>query len=216
MLWFCRACAGGLVVLSVAAPAQAASPSDEQRLQEVIVSARSLEVTTPLELSNYGYDVEFVTSEQIRNNGFVDLPQALEMLVPGAYVAPQAGAFSYIDLSLQGSRRGDVLWTVDGVRINNRLYNSTAPTDTLPASMVERLEVMKGSHGLMYGTSAIAGVVNVVTRAFSDQPGGAVTLGMDSRDGIHADAWGRASLGDHRFVGWVSKNESDGFSPYTD
>src|SRR5690606_32026031 len=38
---------------------------------------------------------------------------------------------------------------------------------------------------------------------------------MDSRDGIHADAWGRASLGDHRFVGWVSKDESDGFSPYT-
>src|SRR5690606_38714676 len=39
---------------------------------------------------------------------------------------------------------------------------------------------------------------------------------MDSRDGVHADAWARGSLGDHRFVGWVSKNRSDGFSPYTD
>lgn len=212
-----RYMAGGFTAISLsvaAAIAQAASPADDA-LHEVIVSARSLETTTPLELSNYGYDVEFVTSEQIRNNGFVDLPQALEMLVPGAFVAPQAGAFSYIDLSLQGSRRGDVLWTVDGVRMNNRLYNTTPPTDTLPASMVERLEVMKGSHGLMYGTSAVAGVVNVVTRAFSDTPGGAVTLGMDSRDGVHADAWGRGAVGNHRFVGWVSKDESDGFSPYT-
>lgn len=204
--------------LSVSAPAALAAAvpdQDEQRLREVVVSARSLEVTTPLELSKYGYDVEFVTSEQIRDGGYVDLPQALEMLVPGAFVAPQSGAFSYIDLSLQGSRGGDVLWTLDGVRLNNRLYHATAPTDTLPASMVERLEVLKGSHGLMYGTAAVAGVVNVVTRAFSDEPGGAVTLGTHSRGGLHADAWGRGALGRHRFVGWVSKDRTDGFSPYT-
>jgi len=208
----------GIVVLSLSVPpaaALAASASGEEELREVIVSARSLEVTTPLELSKYGYDVEFVTSQQIRDGGYVDLPQALEMLVPGAFVAPQAGAFSYIDLSLQGSRGGDVLWTMDGVRLNNRLYHTTAPTDTLPASMVERLEVLKGGHGLMYGTAAVAGVVNVVTRAFSDQPGGAVTLGGNSRDGLHADAWGRGALGRHRPVGWGSKDESDGFVPYT-
>jgi outer membrane cobalamin receptor len=210
-----RRITGIALSLSVSATAALAAAAPDEDLREIIVSARSLEVTTPLELSGYGYDVEFVTAEEIRNGGYVDLPQALEMLVPGAFVAPQSGAFSYIDLSLQGSRGGDVLWTVDGVRLNNRLYHTTAPTDTLPASMVERLEVLKGSHGLMYGTAAVAGVVNVVTRAFSDEPGGAVTLGGHTRGGLHADAWGRGALGRHRFVGWVSKDESDGFSPYT-
>lgn len=211
-----RPVAGGIaaVSLSVAtAMAQSAAPVDDD-LHEVIVSARSLEVSTPLELARYGYDVDFVGSEEIRDHGFVDLPQALEMLVPGAYVAPQAGAFSYVNLSLQGSRNGDVLWTVDGVRMNNRLYNTTSPADTLPASMVERLEVMKGSHGLLYGTQAVAGVINVVTRSFAERPGGAITVGGDSRDGLHADAWGRGALGNHRFVGWVSKDRTDGFSPY--
>lgn len=210
-----RAPVAGLAALSaIAVAAQAAGPASEEELEEVIVLARSLEVTTPLELSKYGYDVEFVSGKQIRDHGFVDLPQALEMLVPGAYVAPQAGAFSYINLSLQGSRNGDALWTVDGVRINNRLYNTTSPTDTLPASMVERLEVMKGGHGLLYGTQAVAGVLNTVTRAFSDAPDGAVSLGTDSRDGVHANAYFRDTIGRQRFVAWASKDRTDGFSPY--
>lgn len=216
MLTTCRAPLAGLAALSAIASAiaQAAAPATEEELDEVIILARSLEVTTPRELSNYGYDVEFVTSQQIQDHGFVDLPQALEMLVPGAYVAPQAGAFSYINLSLQGSRNGDALWTVDGVRINNRLYNTTSPTDTLPASMVERLEVMKGGHGLLYGTQAVAGVLNTVTRAFSDTPDGALSLGTDSRDGVHANGYYRDTIGRQRFVAWASKDRTDGFSPY--
>src|SRR5690606_7112120 len=109
-----------------------------------------------------------------------DVAQSLEMLVPGLHLTTRHGAFSYIDLSLQGSRSSDVLWTVDGVRINNRLYNSTGPTDTLPSSMIERIEVLKGGQGLLYGTQAIAGVANVVTRGFSNEPDGGMTLGAGS------------------------------------
>jgi outer membrane cobalamin receptor len=150
----------------------------------------------------------------VKRQGFVDLTQALEMLVPGAYVATQAGAFSYINLSLQGSRTGDVLWTVDGVRINNRLYNGTSPADTLPASMVERVEVLKGGQGLLYGTQAAAGVINVVTKAFSETPDGAVSFGGDSRDGLHANGYFRGALGGNKFVAWASKDKTDGYSLY--
>ena len=48
----------------------------------------------------------------------------------------------------------DVLWLVDGIRINNRLYGGTTPLDTLPASMVERIEVLNGGQALFYGTRA--------------------------------------------------------------
>jgi vitamin B12 transporter len=206
---------GAAVLLAMnAAPAQAATPTEAEDLREVIVTARSLEVTTPLELSRYGYDVEFVGNEQVKRQGFVDVTQALEMLVPGAYLTTQAGAFSYVNLSLQGSRTADVLWTVDGVRINNRLYNGTSPADTLPASMIERIEVLKGGQGLLYGTQASAGVINVVTKAFSDKPDGAVMLGGDSRDGLHANGYFRGALGEHQFVAWASKDKTDGYSLY--
>jgi outer membrane cobalamin receptor len=210
----CLLLAGSALPMAIAPVFAAGAATDDEELREVIVTARSLEVTTPLELSRYGNNVNFVSSEDIRNQGFVDLTQTLEMLVPGAYVATQSGPFSYVNLSLQGSRTSDVLWTVDGVRINNRLYNTTSPADTLPSSMVERVEVLKGGQGLLYGTQAAAGVINVVTRAFSDDFGGAVSLGGDSNEGVHANGYLRGALGGHHFVGWGSLDKSDGYQVY--
>jgi outer membrane cobalamin receptor len=183
-------------------------------LEEIIVRARSLDTTLPIELAEYGADVEFVTATQVENHGFVDVTQALEMLVPGLFLTTQAGAFSYVNLSLQGSRTSDVLWTMDGVRMNNRLYNSTSPADTLPASMIERLEVLKGGHGLLYGTQAVAGVINVVTRGFSEETKGAFSVGVDGNDGIHVNGFVSGSIGEHKFVAWASKDETDGYPIY--
>jgi len=207
------AAAAALSLLCAAVRAAAAQDQDDE-LKEVIVSAHSLEVTIPLELSRYGTDVDFVSGAQIRQQGFVDVSQALEMLVPGAYVATQEGAFSYINLSLQGSRTGDVLWTVDGVRINNRLYDSTSPADTLPSSMVERIEVLKGGESLLYGTQAVAGVINVVTRGFSDKPDGALSAGGDTNSGLHLNGYARGTLDGNHLVAWASKDKTDGYSVF--
>lgn len=185
-----------------------------EEVERVIVTGRSLESTLPLELSRYGADLEIVSAEEIANHGFVDVAQSLEMLVPGVHLTTRHGAFSYIDLSLQGSRSSDVLFTVDGVRINNRLYNSTGPTDTLPSSMIERMEVLKGGQGLLYGTQAIAGVTNVVTKGFSDAPDGGVTLGTGSHGLVRTNAYYRDSAGDHQYAFWGSYDHTDGYETY--
>lgn len=183
-------------------------------VEAIEVVASGLEESLPLELARYGAPLEVVTGEQFRNAGFIDIPQALEFLVPGVTLTTQAGAFSYANISMQGSRNSDVLWTVDGVRIGNRLYNSSSPADTLPASMVERVEVLKGGQGLFYGTQAVAGVVNVVTRPFSDKADGALSAGLDSAGGSHLNGHARFALGEHRFVFWASQDESDGYDLY--
>jgi outer membrane cobalamin receptor len=206
--------AGMLSLVTGSALAQQPTTDPESTIQEVLVTERSIENTLPLELSRYGADLEIVTDSQVRNHGFVDVAQSLEMLVPGLHLTTQAGAFSYVNIQMQGSRASDLLWTMDGVRINNRLYNSTSPADTLPSSMIERLEVLKGSHGLMYGTQAIAGVVNVVTRGFSETTDGSVVLGTGS-DGIRRlNGYVRGALGGHKIVAWVSKDQSDGYEIY--
>ena len=183
-------------------------------VQEIIINSRSIESTLPLELARYGADLEIVTEQMIRNHAFVDVAQALEMLVPGVHLTTQAGAFSYVNLQMQGSRPSDVLWTLDGVRINNRLYNGTSPADTLPASMIERTEVLKGSHGLMYGTQAIAGVVNVVTRDFAETTQGGVTVGSGSHGLKRLNGYLRGKAGEHKLVGWASRDQSDGYEIY--
>lgn len=133
----------------------------------IVVTSQSLEDTLPQELSRYGNDVVTVSGKQIEDSGAVDVVKALET-VPGLYIRGRNGRFTYVDVSLQGSRTQDVLWTMDGIRLNNRLYGATSPNDTLPASMIERIEVLRGGERLFYGTQASAGVINVVTRSFTD------------------------------------------------
>ena len=97
--------------------------------EQVLVTGR-LEENLPARLAQLGTRVDTVTSVEIQNGGYIDAAQSLQTLVPGLYIAPKNGPFDYVDISFQGSRTEDVLWTVDGVRINNRLYGGTTPLDT--------------------------------------------------------------------------------------
>ena len=201
-----------------AAALAAKAPAEEEPalVEEIIVQAQRVEETIPLDLRRFGNRVEVITAEELQRGGFNDVAQGLQMTVPGLYLAPKNGAFDYVGCSLQGSRCQDILWLIDGVRINNRLYNSTSPLDTVPAHMVERIEVLYGGQGIFYGTQSVAGVVNIVTKSFSDSQGGRVGLGVDGNDGLHANVDYRASSGDHRFVLYASSDEADGIQPYKD
>jgi len=182
-------------------------------LQEVVVTA-SLEEEIPQQLAQYGTHVDTVSAEQIKTGGYIDVAQALEDSVPGLYMVSKNGPFDYVNISLQGSRTEDVLWLVDGIRINNRLYAGTTPLDTIPASMIERIEVLDGGQALFYGTQAVAGAINIVTKAFTDHPDGAFSLGVDSNNGRHLDGFFRDAVNNQYFVLYGTHDESSGFQPF--
>ena len=162
---------------------------------EITVVGDRLEESLAEDLSDYGSRLEKVSSEQVDEGGFVDVSQVLG-LVPGLYVSQQNGPFDYVNVSLQGSSRQEVLWLVDGVRISNRLYDTTPPLDTLPASIVERVEVLKGGQGLFYGTQAVGGVINVVTKEVSERAR-RPALGRTRRRRRHAlNGYGKTGSGD--------------------
>lgn len=67
---------------------------------------------------------------------------------------------------VRGLRGSSVLHLVDGMRLNNAIFRS-APTQyfaLVPASSIDRIEVLRGTSASVYGTDAVAGVVNAVTR----------------------------------------------------
>ena len=193
------------------------SPAFAQNVdEEVVVTGRRLEETIPQELERFGNRLETVSRDDLDLGGFNDLTQTLQMQVPAFYVAPKNGPFDYMNCSLQGSRCEDVLFLVDGVRIANRLYNTTTPLDTIPAHTIERIEVLYGGQGIFYGTQSVAGVVNVVTSAFTGEPGGSLDIGFDEYEGAHVSADYRTGFGDHNLVLFASQDESDGFRPFAD
>jgi vitamin B12 transporter len=184
-------------------------------VEQVVVTGR-LEEDLPLDLQQYGTRVDVVSATQIRNGGYVDVAQSLQSLTPGLYISPKNGPFDYVDVSLQGSRTQDVLWLVDGVRINNRLYGGTTPLDTLPASMVDRIVVLEGPQALFYGTQGVAGAINVITKDFSNGPDGALALGGDTQQGRHVDGYFRDTLSGSHFVLYGSSDQSPGYQPFRD
>jgi outer membrane cobalamin receptor len=184
--------------------------STDTPLDEVVVTAKSLEEQLPSQLAEYGTHLDTITAAQIQNGGYIDVAAALEALAPALYVSSHNGPFDYAQISLQGSRTEDVLWLVDGIRVNNRLYAGTTPLDTIPSGMIERVEVLDGGQALFYGTQAVAGAVNIVTKSFSDHPEGAVTVGGDSNSGKEVQGYFRDSYGSNHFVVYASHNESSG------
>jgi vitamin B12 transporter len=195
--------------------AMAAAPATAQT-GDIVQVWGQLEEGLAAELDQYGSRVETITAEQIKNGGFVDAASALQMQVPGLYLAPKNGGFDYVNLSLLGGRRVDTIWLVDGVRISNRLYTTTTPLDTIPASMIEKIEVLKGGQSLFYGTSAISGAINIVTRGFSSGLEGSFSVGVGSEEQRHVDGYTSGGVGDHRFVVFASHDEAEGFQPFRD
>jgi vitamin B12 transporter len=180
----------------------------------ILVTGRSLEESLPQELSRQGHGLTVIEEQQIRQAAPLDVARALEA-VPGIYIRSANGPFSYVDIAVQGSRTQDVLWTLDGIRLNNRLYGGTSPNDTLPASMIERIEVLKGGESLFYGTQAAAGVINVVTRGFTDDFNGQLNGSVDSRAGTGIDGYLSGGWGKHRFVAYAAHNKAEGYAPYS-
>ncbi|HEX5420259.1 MAG TPA: TonB-dependent receptor [Gammaproteobacteria bacterium] len=207
----------GFIAAAAAAPclAQQSPPgaSGGQPIETITVTG-SLERDIPQILSQSGTQVDTVNASAIKNGSYLDISQTLKFEAPSLYVSSRSGPFDYVDVSLQGSRTQDVLWLVDGIRINNRLYAGTTPLDTLPASMVDRIEIMQGGQALFYGTEAVAGAINIVTKSFSEQPDGSVAVSGDSYGGRHLDAFFRDTLGKNEFVVYGSSDHSDGYVPF--
>lgn len=207
----------GVLGMTVATGAWAQASRDQggsEELEKVVITATKLEEQVPSILEGQGIRVDTITADQIAKGGYLDVAQSLQMLAPGLYVSPKNGAFDYVDISLLGSRTSDVLWLLDGVRMNNRLYAGTTPLDTLPASIVDRLQVLEGGQALFYGTEAAAGAVDIVTKQFSDTPDGAVSLGGDTNRSGHFDGYYRDTIDRNHFVVYADVDVSQGYVPF--
>lgn len=203
--------AGASMVLAPAVGAAEAGAT----VDEVVVTGR-IEETLPQSLSQFGSRLEVVSDQRIQDGGYLDVGQVLQSEVPGLSLIPQSGPFSYNTASLQGSRSSEILYLVDGVRISNRLYNTTPPLDTVPAHMVQRIEVLQGGQGLFFGSQAVAGVVNIVTRDFTDQPHGRLEAAANTNGGWSVNGYASGAVGANRFVAFASHDQARGFQPFPD
>ncbi|PAS96704.1 MAG: TonB-dependent receptor [Candidatus Dactylopiibacterium carminicum] len=133
---------------------------------------------------------EVVTREEIRRTNARTLRDALEN-VPGLQLREIHGKSGY-EVSLQGLTSDQVLVLIDGMPVAAST-GSTVDVSQYLLGEVERIEVVKGASSAQYGSSAMGGVINIITRRV--QPGvsgeavvDAGTYGRQNASGSSSDA----------------------------
>ena len=152
--------------------------------------------------------VDIISGAELQRQPAADLGDLLRMRA-GVEVARLGGPGQQTSLFLRGTDSNHVLVLVDGVRINPGTIGSAAIQNIAP-ELIERVEIVKGPRSTLYGSDAIGGVINVITRRGATS-GASVQTGVGSYDSRSASlnagiggTRGDASLG----VSWVN---SDGF-----
>ncbi len=117
-----------------------------------------------------------------------------------------------LSLFIRGAKSDQSIVMIDGVRINPGTYGG-APLQNLAPELFERIEVVKGPRSAIYGTDAIGGVVNLITRQ-SGQTGAEAMLGYGRYGTGEFSLAGHYDGGDSTLQAALTGERSDGFPTF--
>ena len=191
-----RLLAGASVfVLCATAPVSAQTQAEDvrngsvTRLEQIVVTATGFEQN----VKEAPASITVVTREELEKGAFRDLTDALRE-VQGVAVT---GVANEKDIYIRGLPGQYTLILVDGKRQSTRdaRTNGNAGFEQSfipPVAAIERIEVVRGPMSSLYGSDAMGGVINIITRKVSDRWHGSVTGDMtvqnDSKFGNSAQA----------------------------
>lgn len=134
---------------------------DTTLLDEVVISANKYANKTSLT----GKVVTVITKQQIEQIGGKDLAQILTEQA-GVYIGgANSNAGKDKSLYLRGARVDHTLITIDGIPVYDPSgVGSNFDIRNLSIDQIERIEILKGSQSTLYGSDAIAGVINIITK----------------------------------------------------
>ncbi|MFM9271560.1 ligand-gated channel protein [Halomonas elongata] len=163
-------------IVALTAPIAMAQEVQHQDLDDVVVTASGYEQ----QVKNAPASISVITREELEGRAYRDITDALRN-VPGVTVT---GGGSSQDISIRGMGGKYTLLLVDGKRQGSRETrpNSDGPGIKQgwlpPLSAIERIEVIRGPMSSLYGSDALGGVINVITRKVPQEWGGDVSTSM--------------------------------------
>ena len=190
-------------------PAQPGSPAADVEDQTVVTPTR---VEQPA--SSTGASVSVIHARDIQKRGSLGFNDVLRG-VPGLDVYSNGGPGAQTSVALRGSTPGQTLVLIDGIRIGDPTstdgsvdFGRLLPTD------IERIEVLRGPQSALYGSDAMGGVINIITRRGKGAPQG----WLMSEGGSYGTSSSRASIsgadGQGSYALSISGLHADGFPRY--
>lgn len=146
------------LVASLSAAAQLPQPGASGVATEVVVTAGAV----PEEQTALGVATTVVDHAAIVRSRAATVADLLRS-VPGVDVAQSGGPGGVTSLFLRGANSNAALVLVDGVKVNSPYFGGVDLT-SLGTANIERIEIVRGPFSALYGSEAIGGVVQIVTR----------------------------------------------------
>lgn len=129
------------------------------------------------QLKDSGSAVTVITREEIEQR---HEPFLLDMLrtVPGVYVSQSGSAGKATSIFIRGAGSSQSLVMLDGVQINDSL--NFVDLGLLTTTNIERIEIVRGPQSTLYGSDAMGGVINIITRTAGNLIAAKGEYGSDS------------------------------------
>ncbi|MBI4646148.1 MAG: TonB-dependent receptor [Bacteroidia bacterium] len=151
------------------------------KLDEVVVTATK----TPRMLAKVPVQTVLITKQEIKETNAKNISDLLSS-VPGIYIRDEniPGSSSYqSSLAGLGFDKGYSLVLINGERVlGGGMGEYGISVNQLPVEMIERIEIVKGPASALYGSDAMGGIVNIITKSIPEKPLFTSSIGAGSYD----------------------------------
>ncbi len=191
-------------------PATPSGKQEAQRLSPVVVTATRI----PQPIGEIGTTITVVEDPEIQEQKIQRVADVLRQ-VPGVQVTQSGSPGSVTDVSIRGATPSQTLVLVDGVEVN---AGATGSFDlgNLTTDNLDRVEILRGAGGSLYGSQAIGGVVNVLSQEGEGPPTASLLSGGGNRASSQQVANVSGAAGNLGYSGAVSYFSTDGYRPVND
>lgn len=173
--------------------------------EEIIVAANRLEQS----LSTVLAATTIIDKEAIRQSSAQNLAGLLAG-VPGMQFSPSGGQGAQTSLFMRGTESDHTLILVDGVQMTTN-SGPAGRLEFIPLDQIERVEIVRGPRSSVYGSEAIGGVVNIITKPnVQEDFSGTASLMAGTENSSNANIGLRGRVGDTALSLNASRRETDG------
>ena len=151
----------GSQLLAQPVPASREGDTTSKAMDEVVITANKF----PQKEKGTGKVITVITKEQIEQSGGKDLSQLLNEQAGVIINGATSNRGTYKSIYMLGATSAYTLILLDGVPLNDPTgVGGTFDLRLLSLDNIERIEILKGSQSTLYGSSAVAGVINIISK----------------------------------------------------
>ena len=200
------------LAMAAALPSIASFPSFAQtstnpQLKETFVTAtRSAQL-----IGDVVADVTIIDRDVMERSGAAALADVLAR-VPGIEIARNGGPGNSTNVFTRGSESRHTMVLIDGVRVDSQSTSGGANWQAIPLGQIDRIEIVRGPTSAVYGSDAVAGVIQIFTKKGQGAFAPVISLGYGAYNTqkIEASASGAIDAFDYSFG--LSQATSNGFN----